>query len=190
MTPQRFGYNDTERRKWQNPELILKQLGLKAGCTFIDVGCGEGFFALPAAQIVGPNGKVFALDINETVIDALKREATKRKLPNLTPVRGKAEETILCKSCADFIFFGIVLHDFDDPRLVLANAREMMKSTGSLVDLDWKKEPLNFGPPLEIKFSEMEAKKLIESEGLMVVKTEPIEPYNYVIIAKLQTIHA
>jgi ubiquinone/menaquinone biosynthesis C-methylase UbiE len=185
LTSHRFGFNDPERRKWQNPLSIFKQLGLKAGCTFIDIGCGEGFFSLPAAEIVGSSGRVFALDINNVAIATLKREAQKRKLANLTLVTGKAEETILCKSCADFVFFGIVLHDFDDPNRVLANARAMMKLHSCLVDIDWKKKPMNFGPPLEKKFSETQATRLIESEGFKVVMTKSLEPYNYIIIATL-----
>ena len=50
-------YDETERRTWQNPEEILTAIGLKAGQTLIDIGCGEGFFTLPAARIVGPNGR-------------------------------------------------------------------------------------------------------------------------------------
>jgi ubiquinone/menaquinone biosynthesis C-methylase UbiE len=182
-----FGYRHPERRKWQNPESILKQIGLKPRCTLIDIGCGEGFFALPAAGIVGPDGKVFALDINTEAIATLKREADKRKLTNLIAVTGKAEEAILCRSCADFVFFGIVLHDFDDPHRVLANSKIMMKPQGCLADLDWKKEPMDFGPPLEKKFSETEATMLIESEGFKVARTRSMQPYSYIITATLPT---
>ncbi len=140
---------------------------------------------MPAAEMTAPDGKVLALDVNPQAITAVKQEAAKRKLTNLIAVTGKAEETILCKSCADFIFFGIVLHDFADPRNVLANARAMIKAQGCLVDLDWKKEPMNLGPPVEIRFSETQAAQLIESEGFKTVKIESIPPYNYVITAQL-----
>ena len=50
--------DDHERRKWQNPEAILSSIGLRPGFTLIDIGCGSGFFALPAAKIVGKKGKV------------------------------------------------------------------------------------------------------------------------------------
>lgn len=184
MTRHTFGYNDPERQKWQDPEHILRHLGLKQGSTFIDVGCGEGFFALPAAEMTAPNGNVLALDINPQAITALRKEATKRKLTNITAITGRAEETILCESCADFIFFGIVLHDFADPHRVLANARTMIKPQGRLVDLDWKKESMNFGPPVEIRFSEPQATQLIESQGFKTINIEPLPPYNYLITAQ------
>ncbi len=55
--------NDPERRKMQNPESILIDIGLKPGMIFVDIGCGDGYFALPAARMVGPEGKVIAIDI-------------------------------------------------------------------------------------------------------------------------------
>jgi ubiquinone/menaquinone biosynthesis C-methylase UbiE len=66
---------EKERRAWQNPENILLSIGLKPGSTFIDLGCGDGFFAVPAANIVGRNGRVYALDMNSEAIDRLKGES-------------------------------------------------------------------------------------------------------------------
>ena len=69
--------DDKERRRWQNPEAILAGIGLKPGFTFIDLGCGSGFFALPAARIVGESGKVYGVDVNAGAIAALKEQSDK-----------------------------------------------------------------------------------------------------------------
>lgn len=185
MCHYRFSFDDPERRKWQNPESILNGLGLKAGHTFIDIGCGQGFFTLPAAEIVGPNGKVYALDINRQAVRTLKREASKRGITNLNAQVGAAEEITLCESCADYVFFGIDLHDFNDPQRVLANAKTMMKPTGLLVDLDWKKKQMNIGPPLERRFSQSQATKLIESTGFRVTTARTSGPNHYILTATL-----
>jgi ubiquinone/menaquinone biosynthesis C-methylase UbiE len=68
----RFFDDEQERRTWQSPEAILILIGLKRGFTFVDVGCGYGFFALPAAKLVGVNGKVYGLDANDEAIRKLK----------------------------------------------------------------------------------------------------------------------
>lgn len=175
--------NQQERRKWQNPEIILKGIGLKTGSTFVDVGCGDGFFSIPAARLVGQEGRVYCVDMNGDAIDVLKKNATKAGLENLTVKVGRAEETIFCDSCADFVFFGIVLHDFYDIGKVLTNARTMLKSSGRLVDLDWKKEPMPFGPPLQIRFSEKEAAGTIEKAGFHIESTGTIGHYNYLVVA-------
>ena len=183
LNHRRFYGDEKERRKWQNPEAILAIIGLKAGLTFIDVGCGEGFFAIPAARIVGRGGKVYALDLDEDAITELKKKATREGLRNIDAVVGGAEDTIICEACADIVFFGIVLHDFNVPAKVLANVKVMLKPAGRLVDLDWKKEPTAFGPPLQIRFSEDQASKLIREAGFAVEQPKQAGPYHYIIIA-------
>ena len=98
---------------------------------------------------------------------------------------GTAEDTVLCNACADIVFFGIVLHDFSDPALVLVNARKMLKPEGCLVDLDWKKESMDFGPPLDIRLSEERAIGLIEGAGFKVERQEETGQFHYIIVARL-----
>ena len=174
---------DEERRKWQNPEGILAEIGLQSGTTFMDIGCGQGFFAIPAAKMVGGTGKVFALDINPSNIESLREESTCAGLSNIVLKPAKAEDTVLCASCADIVFFGIVLHDFENPDKVLKNALTMLKPNGRLVNLDWKKEEMSFGPPIYIRFDEEKAKRLIESQGFKVQITKDSGLYHYLIIA-------
>jgi ubiquinone/menaquinone biosynthesis C-methylase UbiE len=182
----RFYADDRERRKWQNPERILTEIGLKRGSTFVDVGCGEGFFAIPAAKIVGNKGKVYALDADEQAIGKLQKKAKEEGLTNLLTHVGIAEEDVFCESCADVVFFGIVLHDFQAVSRVLENAKRMLKPGGMLVDLDWKKEPMQFGPPLSIRFDETQAADLLEKAGFRIEGTKESGIYHYVILARLR----
>lgn len=177
-------HDEKERRRWQNPEAVLRDIGLSPGFTLVDVGCGDGFFALPAARFVGEKGIVYALDGNDDAIDRLNKKAVMQGLRNLRCEVGEAEETVLCEGCADVVFFGIVFHDFEDPVKVLMNAKRMLKATGRLVDLDWKKESMELGPPLGIRFSEEEAVRLIESVGFRVETVKETGRFHYVIIAK------
>ena len=82
------------------------------------------------------------------------------------------------------IFFGIVLHDFKNPEIVLKNALTMLKPNGKLVDFDWKKMQMPFGPPLEIRFSEEKAGNLIENAGFTLKMVRDFLPYNYLIVAE------
>ena len=177
--------DEQERRKWQNPENVLTAIGLKSGMTFADIGCGQGFFTIPAAKIVGESGKVYASDISETNIQKLRGKVDAAGLTNVIMATGKAEDLILCDACADIVFFGIVLHDFENPSKVLANAHSMLKKTGKLVDLDWKQEPMEFGPPLHIRFGEEKAKQLLETSVFKVLLTKKSGLYHYIIVAGL-----
>jgi ubiquinone/menaquinone biosynthesis C-methylase UbiE len=177
-----FSLDEETRRSWYNPEVILQNL--QAGMVFIDIGCGEGFFSILAAKKVGVTGKVYALDIDSSAIERLKLKAEAEGLTNITAIACNAEETVFCRSCADFIFYSMDLHDFNDPAKVLKNAKEMIKPIGQLIDLDWKRNDMPFGPPLSIRFSEEKASILIEAAGFTVIDVRDAGRYHYVITAK------
>lgn len=184
MNAHKFFQDEEERRRWQNPEAILAEIGLKPSLTFMDIGCGHGFFTLPAARLVGEKGKVYGMDVDDEEIGMLKKKAAKEGLRNLDLNVGGAEDMILCEACADIVSFGIVLHDFKNPTKVLMNARRMLKSTGRLINLDWKKEPMDLGPPLQIRFSEQKAVSLIVEAGFKMEAVKEEGPYHYMIIAR------
>lgn len=183
MNRRRFRADDPEREQWQDPAMIFGSIGLGPGMTFVDAGCGEGFFAIPAARRVGPAGKVFAFDISADAIAGLKEHAANERLTNISAQAGPAEEMVPCDGCADIVFFGIDLHDFADPSRVIRNAKRMLKQGGRLIDLDWKDIPMEFGPPPEKRFSIEKARGLIEAAGFTVLSVSDAGPYHYLIIA-------
>ena len=187
MKEKRMGHehDPTERLTWQDRDQILGSIGVGEGETFVDIGCGDGFFALPAAVLVGPTGVVYGIDIDEGRLTRLSVQAREQGIWNIRLVRGEAEETVPCEGCADIVFFGTCLHDFVDPVTVLQNARLMLKPGGVLVDLDWKKEEMPIGPPLRIRFSEQEAAALITGAGFLVRDIVPSGPYCYLLTAAL-----
>ena len=181
----RFSLEESVRRTWYNPELILKDVGLSSGMVFADIGCGDGFFSILAAEIVGELGRVYALDIDASAIDKLKARAAEKGLTNIHTSVGAAEETLICKECVDIVFLSMVLHDFDDPEKVLLSAKQMLKRNGLLVNLDWKKTQMDFGPPLKIRFSQEKTVKLLKQADFTVEKVKEAGPYHYIITAKL-----
>jgi ubiquinone/menaquinone biosynthesis C-methylase UbiE len=177
-----FSLDETTRRSWYSPEAVFHNL--RSGMVFLDIGCGEGFFSILAAKKVGENGKVFAVDIDSSAIEKLKQKAEVEGLKNIVAKVGKAEDTVFCTGCADFIFYSMDLHDFSDPVKVLKNAKQMIKANGQLIDLDWKKLDMPFGPPAAIRFSEEKASGLLCSAGFTIVDVRNIGPYHYIVTAK------
>ena len=177
-----FSLDEATRYSWYNPEAILQDLC--SGMVFMDIGCGDGFFSILSAKKVGENGRVYAVDIDASAIERLKQKAKAEGLTNITAKVGKAEDTVFCKECADFVFYSIVLHDFNDPTKVLQNAKQMIRPNGRLIDLDWKKIELPFGPPVAIRFSEEKASGLMRSAGFTVADVRDVGPYHYVLTAK------
>jgi ubiquinone/menaquinone biosynthesis C-methylase UbiE len=179
----RFTVDDPDRRRWQDPEKTLTLIGLDEGMVFVDLGCGEGYFAIPAARRVGGKGKVYAVDVNADSIERLRARAEQEGLENIHPQVAEAEKTRVCEGCADIVFFGIDLHDFRDPVAVLRNAERMLGPGGRVVDLDWKAEPMDLGPPLGKRFTIKRATALMTSGGLRIRSVQDTGPYHYLIIA-------
>jgi ubiquinone/menaquinone biosynthesis C-methylase UbiE len=171
-------------RKWHHPRITLEGIGLREGMVFMDIGCGYGYFTIQAAQLVGEKGRVYAVDIDDSAIERLKRKASDEGLTNITAKVGEAEETVFCEECADIVFYSTVLHDFRDPAKVLRNAKLMLKPSGTLVNLDWKKKATVFGPPLRIRFSEEQAQTLIRQAGFTIESVRDAGRNFYIITAK------
>ncbi len=178
-------YDQAERHLWQNAPAILSQIGLKPGDTLADIGAGDGYFSLPAANIVGPSGSVYALDAFTEAITELNAAASVAALTNIKTTVGEAETTIMCRGCADIVLMANVLHDFNDPVAALKNARLMLKSSGKLADLDWKKEERKLhGPPFAIRFDQAKATALLKEAGFKVISSTLVGPFHYLLIAE------
>ena len=178
-------YNHAERLLWQNTDQILSDIGLKPGDTMVDIGCGDGFFSLPAAKLVGRDGLIYAIDASDEAIAQLKTKASGLDLANIRAVVADAEKFTACRHCADIILMANVLHDFENPLKVLANARELLKPEGTVVDLDWKKEPRQqHGPPLEKRLSQDEASAILNQAEFKVTNNILSGPFHYLLLAR------
>ena len=177
-------HDEAERRQWQQPEPILEAIGMGPGRKIADIGCGSGFFALPAARMAGPEGAVYGVDADAEALKELREKVENEGLANVFLFAGEAEGIVPCEGCADIVFFGICLHDFRDPGQVLTNARRILRKGGLLADLDWKKKPTARGPPLDIRFDEAKASALIKAAGFAIESVEDSGPDHYLILAR------
>ncbi len=182
-----FSYSESERRQRQNPESILERLGLKTGMCFVDLGCNDGFFTVPAAKIVGSSGQIYAADIDNDALSRLEDKLKSNDITNTQVIYGPAESADVCRGCADMVFLGTVLHDFNDPLKALINCRTMLKENGVIYDYDWKKRGGQFGPPYEIRFSPDYVIKLATAAGLKVMQVDDFDDDFYLIKLGLET---
>jgi ubiquinone/menaquinone biosynthesis C-methylase UbiE len=177
-------HDEAERRQWQEPEPILRKIGMGPGKKLADVGCGSGYFTIPAARMAGSGGAVYGVDPDTEALHELKAKAEKEGLTNIFITAGDAEAVVPCEGCADIVFFGICLHDFREPGQVLLNAKRILKKGGVLADLDWKKKPTSRGPPLDIRFDEAKASALIKAAGFAIEAVSDSGPDHYLIFAR------
>jgi len=104
-------YYYTERLMWQNPNLILSEVGLITSKTLVDIGCGDGFSSLAAAKMVGADGLVYAIDADINAIAAITTKASAAGINNIRFLLGNVEESVPCPTLADVAILDNVLHD-------------------------------------------------------------------------------
>ncbi len=177
-------YNQAERLLWQNPHDVLSRLELKPGDIFMDIGCGDGFFALPAAALVGRDGRVYGLDVSPEALDKLKTRAGEAGLSNIHLVLGNAEEVLLCHACADVVLLANVLHDFSFPLKVLELVRHALKPHSLLAVLEWEKLPMQHGPPPAKRLERSRTQAMLETAGFSLSDLQAIGPYHYLVTAR------
>jgi ubiquinone/menaquinone biosynthesis C-methylase UbiE len=124
-----------------NPYIILNAAGLKAGQKVLEVGCGPGFFTIPATKIVGEKGSVYALDINPVAVEAVRRKIEEKGLKNVTVMLAGASETGLPNESFDVAFLFGVIHSLDDIDAVMREMHRVLKMKGILsVQKSWWSE--------------------------------------------------
>ena len=122
-----------------SPHELLTESGIVEGMTVVDVGCGPGFLSLPAAEIVGPEGNIYAVDIESKMVDLVRAEAADRGLANVTTLRTNGDRVTLADGIADFAICALVLHYKDDDEAragVLRDIDRLLKSGGTLLVID------------------------------------------------------
>lgn len=165
-----------------NPEEVLDELDIEKQMTAADLGCGAGGWTIPLAKKL-TRGKVYAFDIQEEMISALKSKAKLLRVFNI--------ETILCDlevsggvklrdESMDIILVTNVLFQAEKKEQILKEAKRILKKGGQLLIVDWKKNS-PFGPK-EKRVSGKEVVKMAEGIGLKLKKEFEAGDYHYALI--------
>ena len=167
------------RTRSENPRSLWRRTGLAPGMTVVDVGAGSGFFTFPASQIVGPEGKVYAVDVSPELIALIRERARTGHRANVEARVSRPGRIPLRSGVADRVLLANVLHGVA-PATVRESVR-LLRPDGHLIDLDWKKEETGGGPPVGHRLDAAEAKKVLEAYGLRTLATWEPGPSHYAI---------
>src|SRR5918995_7490128 len=119
------------------PTKILEQIGIRPGSIILDYGAGSGSYSIPAAQLVGPAGKVYAVDIHPLAIREVQKKARMKGLKNVHTILTDYK-TYLPDASIDVILLLYVLHDFKNPNVVITELDRVLKPMGLLSVIDHK----------------------------------------------------
>jgi ubiquinone/menaquinone biosynthesis C-methylase UbiE len=121
-----FAFYSACRDSFHPPRNTLAVVGIKRGDTVLDFGCGRGGFTVAAAEMVGPEGKVFALDVHPLAIKLVRTEIRRWDLANVETIQSDGP-TGLADESVDVVLLYDVFHDLASPETVLAELARVMK---------------------------------------------------------------
>lgn len=125
--------DDARREEWQKVDQILGAMGVRSGATVADVGAGDGFFTTRLARAVGPNGRVFAVDIDEGALTRLRKRLEDEGIHNVFVVKGTATDPRLPERTFDAALIVNAYHEMTEHQQMLSALRSALKPDGRLV---------------------------------------------------------
>lgn len=171
-----------ERYEMLQPESLLRELGLKEGDTMADIGCGPGFFTIPAAQIVGEHGLVFAADVQGEMLTAVKSRVTEHGLTNVRVVKTSETDVPMPQESCDFVLLAFVLNEIDQRSRFLHRVARLLKPDAHITLLEWRKEEQTDGPPIEDRISEEEVTADAQAAGLRISQSRELNDHQYLCV--------
>ncbi len=157
------------REREEDCRTLLKMLDVKPGQTVCDMGCGNGFYTLKLARLVGPRGTVLAVDIQQEMLRLLQERAADQKIDNIQLVLGGVADPHLPEGKVDLILCVDVYHEFSHPVQMLSEIRKALSPHGRVALVEFRAED----PKVPIKKLHKMSKKQIlkewESNGFKLI---------------------
>jgi len=173
---ERHKLDSAERRAEMPPEATLVKAGIKPGDTVLDIGCGTGYFALAAAQMVGPKGCVYAIDISGVMLADLRSKTASAGIFNVETSQTPHGKLTIPPANYTLALMLNVLHEVDDKAAFLAAAAAALKPGAKLAVIEWKKAVTPAGPPVKERISEDEMQVMLKKAGFTEPRSEDLPP--------------
>lgn len=172
----------SERLQEEEPDTALAVLNIARGSTVADIGAGSGYMTMRLADRVGPEGKVYANDVQPEMLQILQQRADRARATNIVLVRGAIDDPKLPASQMDLELLVDVYHEFSRPQEMLRGLRSALKGDGRLVLIEYRKEDPTIPIKPDHKMSVREAKVEVEAEGFALTRVDESLPRQHILI--------
>lgn len=171
-----------EREAEEAPSIAIRALQLKKGQVVADIGAGSGYYTMRMADAVGPEGKVYATDIQPGMLDIVRRRVTAARLTNVETVQSAPDDPKLPADSLDLAIMVDVYHELSAPQEFIRRLRPALKRTGRLVLLEFRKEDPRVPIRPEHKMSIAEVKAELEPEGFKLSTVLNDLPWQHILV--------
>ena len=169
------------REQEEHCETLLKALELQPGQVICDMGCGNGYYTLPMAKLVGKTGRVLAVDIQPEMLHLLDLRAKNEQLENIEPIQSTVVDPKLPEGEVDLILLVDVYHEFSHPEPMLAAMRKALKPTGRIALVEFRLEDPTVPILLVHKMSKEQIMKEFPPNGFKLVGEFEKLPWQHVM---------
>jgi SAM-dependent methyltransferase len=186
--PQDLGLLEApDRDQWNHPDQIMDALGIAEGSVVAELGAAGGWFTLRLARRVGPNGLVYAEDIQPPMLDAIGRRMKNENLSNVKTVLGAPNDPRLPPGI-DAVLINDAFQEMDDPGdrtvivTLLRKIGEALKPQGRLGIVDWTPGGGGPGPDADRRVDPGVIIRAARAAGLQMISREDYPPFLYLLV--------
>jgi predicted methyltransferase len=170
-----------DRDEWQRPDKIMDALGIGEASVVADLGAGSGWFTIKLAGRVGPNGMVYAEDIQRPMIQAIKIRVDRLGLKNVTTVLGEDTDPKIPVP-VDAVLICDAYHEMEKPVSLLRNMAAKLKPAGRIGIVDFTKDGGGPGPEMEDRVDPDAVIRDVQAAGLVLRSRETFLKYQYMLV--------
>ncbi len=176
-------FDSPERAAWQKPDEVVASLGLAQDAIVADLGAGTGYFAIRFAKLASA-GKVYAVDIEPSMVAWLGQRANEEGLANLVAVQGGADDPALPEA-VDLAFMCDVFHHLADPKAYFTRVAARMRPGGRVVIVDFRPDNPDDapGPPAAMRTSVEQVSAAMAEAGFRLTRSDTeLLPWQYLLV--------
>jgi precorrin-6B methylase 2 len=171
-----------ERETEEKPALTIEALEIKPGSTVADLGAGSGYYSFRVAPLVGPTGKVLAVDIEPSMLEVIDARARREGIGNVRTVHSSAQDPHLPPASVDLVFMVDVYHELEYPYEIMQKVREALKPGGRVALIEYRAEDPAVMIKSVHKMSQVQILREMQAVGLRPVKTVTTLPLQHLLI--------
>jgi predicted methyltransferase len=175
-------FDDPARDAWQKPAEVVRALELRPGMCVADLGAGTGYFSRHLAAAVGPEGTVFAVDPEPSMVAHLRARAEREHTPNVVPILASLDNPRLPAGGSDVILVVDTYHHIDSRLVYFRALRRALRAGGRVAIIDWQKRDLPVGPPMDHKLAREQVVEEMEAAGYRFAAEPDVLPYQYFLV--------
>jgi ubiquinone/menaquinone biosynthesis C-methylase UbiE len=170
-----------DREAWQRPEAVMDALNISENSVVADLGAGSGWFTVRLAVRVGPNGKVYAEDIQHQMIEAITRRVAREGLRNVETILGSPSDPRLPQP-VDAVLIVDAYHEMEHKVVLLRNVARALKPDGRIGIINFKKDGHGPGPPMDERVDPERVIRDAAAAGLRLLARPGFLQYQYMLV--------